>query len=120
MSVAREAFPNGALKRGLHLARGVGDFEHANPRQSQDAIFVHDVAVSRRDLAGFSGHLTVWALNFRVSVSPIVPRLPIQSVNQVALDKMPEHLVVGDLFLLLKKTPNHLSVLVIGAGVLRK
>ena len=102
------------------MARGVGDFEHSNPGQSQDAIFVHNIAISRWDLTGFSGHLTVWALDFRVSVSPIVPRLPIQSVNQVALDKMPEHLVVGDLFLLLKETPNHLSVLVIGAGVLRK
>ena len=81
LSITCETFSNSSLKRRLHITWSIGNFEHSDPRQPQNSIFIHDIPVSWRNFAGFCRHFAIWTLNLGVSVSSIVPRFPIQSVN---------------------------------------
>ena len=90
----------------------------SNPRQPQQPVLVHDVPVLGRDLARLGRLRPVGALDLGVPVPAVVPRLPIDPVQEIVLCKPPEERHVGHVQLLREQSLDHGRVDVVRRRVL--
>ena len=109
-SVRRVAHLDGVGEVRMDRAAVVPHLELPHPRQPEHAVLVHDVAVGGRHAARLLGHDAVRAEDLRPLVALVVPRLPVEAVEQVVLGELPEEPHVGHVELPRKQAAQHVRV----------